>query len=190
MAMMNRIGVIMYNVGLLLILLILGLTLKNFNFDSPDNTLEYSKNIMTMLDLTIGILVMYSLFLILLSALSKRKKGLTYGLLVFLHVMLLLVMVIFNYFSDIFAELGDPVWKYSIIAGASGVLFLVIFGLILLQLPGKTDEEALIKGITKRLKEEEEENMSFCPRCKYKVKQEWRFCPKCSARFAPETLKE
>ncbi len=190
MAMMNRIGVIMYNVGLILILLILGLTLKNFNFESPDNTVDYSQNIRTMLDLAIGILIMYSLFLILLSALSKRKKGITYGLLVFLHVIFLSVIVVFNYFSEIFAELGDPAWKYSIIAGASGVLFLVLFGLILLQLPGKTDDEALIKGITMRLKDEDEENMSFCPKCKYKVKQEWRFCPNCSARFAPETRKK
>ncbi len=190
MAMMNRIGVIMYNVGLILILLILGLTLKNFNFDSPDSTLEYSQNIRTMLDLTIGILIMYSLLLILLSTLSKRKKGWIFGVFVFLYVIFLSDIVVFNYFSDIFADLGDPVWKYPIIAGTSGVLFLVLFGLVLLQLPGKTDEEALIKGITERLKEEEEGNMSFCPRCKYKVKPEWRFCPNCAARFATETQKK
>ena len=190
MAMMNRIGVIMYNVGLILILLILGLTLKNFNFDSPDSTLEYSPNIRTMLDLTIGILIMYSLLLLLITALSKRKKGFVYGLLVFPYVIFLSVIVIFNYFPEIFNEIGEPVWKYSIIAATSGVLFLLLFGLVILQLPGKTDDEALIKGITERLKKEEEENMSFCPKCKYKVKPEWRSCPNCSARFAPETLKK
>ncbi len=190
MAMMNRIGVIMYNAGLILILLILGLTLKNFNFDSPSSTLEYSQNIRTMLDLTIGILIMYSLLLLLITALSKRKKGRIYGLLAFLYVIFLSDIVVFNYFPEIFTEIGEPVWKYSIIAVTSGVLFLVLFGLVILQLPGKTDDEALIKGITERLKKEEEENMSFCPKCKYKVKQEWRSCPNCSARFAPETLKK
>ena len=186
MAMMNRIGVIMYNVGLILTLMILGLTLKNFNFDSIENTLEYSKNITTLLDWTIGILIMYSAMLLLISALSKRKKGPTYGILVFLFIIFLTVIVVFNFFADIFADLGDPVWKYSMIAGTSGILFLVIFGLILLQLPGKTDEEALINGIARRLKEDEDTSLSFCPKCKFKVKDNWRFCPNCSARFAPE----
>jgi len=184
MAMMNRVGMFMYNVGLVLVVLILAMSLKNYNLGSPGETADYSPDLRSLLEWTVIVLIIYSISLLITTSASRAgSKGGLFWFLIMTYMVFLGIIVVFSHLSWIFEELGRPGWKYMIISASSVILFFLMLALILLRHPGRVDEEKLVDNLKKELKKQEEENLSFCPICKYKVRDEWKYCPNCRAKF-------
>jgi hypothetical protein len=186
MALMNRVGVVLYNASLLLAIFVVFLCLKNYNFDSPADTADYSTTMVNFVYLSVGAFIVVTLISLILTSASKaRRKGVIFWALTFLLVLNVLGLAIFAYINNIFNDpLSTPGYVYMIIATLTVVTFFATLATILMQLPGSIEKEKLVKAIRDELKKEVEEALPFCPDCRNRVRPEWKYCPSCSAKFS------
>jgi hypothetical protein len=186
MALMNRVGVVLYNVSLLLAVLVVVLCLKNYNFDSPADTAEYSTALVRLIYVAVGAFIAVTLIGLVLTAASKaRKKGAIYWTLTFALAISILGMVVFTYANPIFNDpLNTTGYVYMIVSCLTAIAFFATIAMVLMQLPGSIDRDKLVKAIKDELKKDVEETLPFCPECKNRVRPEWKYCPVCSAKFS------
>jgi hypothetical protein len=185
MALMNKLGIVLYNVGLFLTMGIFFLSMKNFNIDDATNTQEYSQNMEYAIYFTVGLYSFFALLLTTTSLLSRsRKKGPLYVILLILFWLTWVQMPIFTYAASIFADLNEPYIQYSMTAFFALASFLPMFALILLQHPGRAESDRIVKALKKELSQEAEESLPYCPVCRYRVKKEWKSCPMCRSKFS------
>ncbi len=186
MAIMNRVGVLLYNIGLFLTIGILALTLKNFNLEDPEATLDFSNNLKVVLFAMIGIYYAFGIGLSLAALVSKaRKKKVFFTMLMIWFWAMIFLNVIFVFLPDILVgTYTTPGWRYSIIIATISGAFVPAMGLILYQFPGRVDKQIMINEVKKKLEKEKKKASSFCPMCKYPSEKDWKHCPKCGAHFS------
>jgi hypothetical protein len=186
MAIMNKVGVFLYNICLFLLIGILFLGLKNFNLDAPRDTLDYSNNLKTVLFIFIWAYYAFGVTLSLGSLLSKARKkrgGFTFLMLGFWAMMG--INALFAFMPDILKEdYTTPVWRYSMIMITIIIGSIFAFGLIFHQFPGTVDRNFLINEVKKKIVKEEVKAKSYCPECKYPSEKDWKHCPKCGVHFS------
>lgn len=186
MAIMNRVGVLLYNICLFLTLGILFLAFKNFNFEDPNETLDYSDTLKTFLFGLTWIYYAFAVTLTISSLISKaRKKRFMFSLMMVWFWMMIVLNVLFTFLPDILKdEYTTPVWRYSFILASIAMAFVPAMGLIFYQFPGSIDRKIMINDIKKKFIKEKEKASSYCPVCKYPSEQEWKYCPKCGSQFS------
>lgn len=185
MALMNKLGIFLYNVGLFLTLGIFFMCMKNFNMDDFANTPEYSQNLTSAIYLIVGAYAIFALMLSITVLISKsRKKGPLFWFLFVAFWMAWVPMPVLTFAASIFADLNEPYIQYSVTAFSALASFIPMFALILLQHPGKAERDRIVKALKKALQQETEESLPYCPACKYRVKKEWKRCPMCGSKFS------
>ena len=185
MALMNKLGILIYNLALFSVLAAVVFSLKNFNFDTPVDTVRYSQNLEALIYLSVGVIIAVGALLTVTTLVAgARKKGGMYFVLLVLMWLSIGFTAVFAYANDIFKYVDEPVYKYTFTTIGAILTFFPMFALILLQHPGSQERDRLVKALAKELAEEKEESLPFCPKCKTKVKETFRYCPKCGTRFA------
>ncbi|MEA3558330.1 MAG: zinc ribbon domain-containing protein [Candidatus Thermoplasmatota archaeon] len=186
MAIMNKAGVFLYNLGLLLTLGILFLCFKNYNIENPSDTLDYTNSMKMMIFVMLGIYYAFALGLMLASFFSRaRKKGFIFSVLAIWFLVMIIGSVLFAFLPDIISsEYTYPGIRFFIIPVSIGIAFIPAFLLMLLMFPGSVDRKYLVKEVAKKLKAAEKRSKQFCPKCKYPTEKEWKHCPRCGAHFS------
>lgn len=186
MALMSKVGAVFYNIGLIISMVIVFLTLKNYDLDNPEATLPYSLGLESFIVFAVSVLLLTALiFLILVSFSKARKKGFIYWSVFIFYLFLLAGIAVFTFGNSIFSDpLNTPGYVYLIIPVVTVMSFFAMTALILIQLPGSIEREKLIMAIKKELKKEIEDTLPFCPECKFRVKPEWKHCPSCGSKFS------
>lgn len=186
MAIMNKVGVLLYNICLFLLVGILFLGLKNFNLDEPKDTLEYSKNLKTVLFAFIWAYYAFGVALSLGTLLSRlRKKGAGFTFMMLGFWVMIGINALFAFMPDLLKEdYTTPVWRYSLMMITVLIASILAMGLIFHQFPGTVDRNVLINEVKKKIKREEVKAKSYCPECKHPSEKEWVYCPKCGIHFS------
>jgi hypothetical protein len=186
MAIMNKVGVFLYNICLFLSIGILFLCLKNFNLDSPKDTLEYSNNLKTVLFILIWAYYAFGVALSLGSLISKARKKKAGFYLLFLGFWAMMgINALFTFLPALMKEdYTTPVWRYSMIMATIVLGSIFALGLIFHQFPGTVDRNILINEVKKKIVKEKVKAKSYCPECKFPSEKEWKYCPKCGAHFS------
>lgn len=186
MAILNRVGVFLYNIGLLLTIGIVFLCFKNYNLEDPQATVDFSKNIKYFIFVMLGLYYSFAAALTLAAFLSKaRKKGFIFSVMMILFWALIMVSVLFAFLPDILSsDYTYPGMRYFMVAASIGIAFVPAILLMLYMFPGGVDRKYLIKEVTKNLQNEQKKSKPFCPRCKFPSEKEWKHCPKCGAHFS------
>ncbi|MGA1820880.1 MAG: hypothetical protein ACMUHU_07730 [Thermoplasmatota archaeon] len=187
MAMMNRVGALLYNLCLFLTVGIVFLALKNFNFKSPEDTLDYGDTLKFLLFGMIWFYYAFAFALTISAFISKaRKKRFMFS---FMMVWLWLAIAFNALYTFILPELlkpeyTTPFYRYSFIVASICLAFVPAMGLIFYQFPGSVDRNILINDLKKKIVKEKQKASSYCPICKYPSEKEWKHCPKCGAHFS------
>ncbi|MGA1822517.1 MAG: hypothetical protein ACMUIG_08315 [Thermoplasmatota archaeon] len=185
MALMNKLGILLYNVGLFLTMGIFFLTMKNYNIDDFTNTREYSQNLEYAIYFAVGAYAFFAIMLTMTTLISRdRKKGPLYVILLLIFWFSWVPMPVFTYAASIFADLNEPYIRYGMTAFFALGSFIPMFALILLQHPGRSESDRIIKALKKELQQDAEESLPYCPICRYRVKKDWKLCPKCGSKFS------
>jgi len=186
MAMMNRVGALLYNICLFLTIGIIFLALKNFNFDHPRNTLDYSDSLKFVLYGFIWMYYAFAFALTISAFISKaRKKRAMFAFMMIWLWVSIAFNVIFAFLPDFFKDdYTTPFYRFSFIVASICLAFVPAMGLIFYQFPGSVDRNILINDIKKKIVKEKQKASSYCPVCKYPSEKEWKHCPKCGAHFS------
>lgn len=185
MALMNKLGLLIYNLALFTTIAVVVFSLKNFDFENPTDTIEYSQNLESLIYLAVGVLIAIAALLTVTSIVAgARKKGGMYFVLLILMWIAVAFTGVFTYANDIFKYIDDPVYKYTFAAAGSVLTFIPIIALILYQHPGSQERDKLVKALAKELEKEKEESLPYCPKCRTRVKKTFGYCPKCGTKFA------
>ncbi|MFW3146458.1 MAG: hypothetical protein ACMUIE_06570 [Thermoplasmatota archaeon] len=186
MAIMNKAGVFLYNLGLLLTLGIIFLLMKNYNIDEPSATLDYSVTMKTAIFIMLGIYYSFALGLTLASLLSRaRKKGFLFSFLMIWFWALVIVSIFYAFFPYLLSgEYTEPGWRYFVMMSSVGIAFIPAFALMLYMFPGSVDRKYMINQLKKDIQMEQKKAKPFCPKCKFPSEKEWKHCPRCGAHFA------
>lgn len=186
MAIMNRVGVFLYNAGLLLTLGIIFLCFKNYNLEEPRETADYTNSMKMAIFVMLGIYYSFGIGLTLASFMSRaRKKGFVFSILMIIFWVLILISVLYAFLPGILSsDYTYPGIRFFMIAASIGVAFIPALLLMLYMFPGSVDKRYIVKELSTKLKSEEQKKKQYCPRCKYPTEKEWKICPKCGARFS------
>ncbi|MFO8050646.1 MAG: hypothetical protein R6V01_02980 [Thermoplasmatota archaeon] len=183
---MNRVGVFLYNAGLLLTLGILFLCFKNYNLEEPRETADYTNSMKMAIFVLLALYYSFGVGLSLSALLSKaRKKGFVFSFLMIFFWAAVLISVLFAFLPDILSsDYTYPGIRFFMIAASIGVAFVPALLLMLYMFPASVDRKYIVKEVSTKLKKEESKSKEFCPRCKYPTEKEWKLCPKCGIRFS------
>jgi len=186
MALMRSVGVFLYNVALFLTLLFLFLNFKNYNFEAPDSTADYSGTLELVIDFVLGAFIAFGIGMTVAVSLSKsRKKGFWFGILLGLFWIFMAVSALFIFLSPLLSDdVSTPGWKHGVAGISIALAFLPTLALLLLMFPGTFDREKIVEAVTKNLKKDDDEGLPFCPECKFRVKESWKYCPNCGSKFS------
>jgi len=186
MALMRSVGVFLYNVAIFLTLLFLFLNFKNYNFEAPDATVEYSGTLELVIDFVLGAFIAYGIGMTVAASLSKsRKKGFWFGILLCLFWVFTAIASLFIFLNPILSDdVSTPGWVHGIAGISIALAFLPTMALLLLMFPGNYDKEKIVEAVTKNLKKDDDESLPFCPECKFRVKEQWKYCPNCGSKFS------
>jgi len=186
MAIMNRVGAILYNIGLFLTIGIVFLALKNFNLADFSETRDYNQELKLVLFLLIGIYYAFGAGLTVAALVSKaRKKGFFFVVMMLSFWLMMALNALYAFFPDILKDdYTTPAWRYLVIVGTIALAFIPVLALILYQFPGKVEKDILINDLKKKIVKEQSKNKSYCPICKYPSEKEWKHCPKCGVQFS------
>ncbi len=186
MAIMNRVGTILYNIGLFLTIGIVFLALKNFNLSDFSETRDYSQELKLVLFVLIGLYYTFGLGLSVAALISKaRKKGFFFVLMMLWFWLMMALNALYTFFPTILQdEFTTPAWRYLVIVGTVSLAFIPVLALIFYQFPGTVDKNILINDLKKKIMKEQAKSKSYCPMCKFPSEKEWKHCPKCGAHFS------
>ncbi|MGA1873363.1 MAG: hypothetical protein ACMUHY_06795 [Thermoplasmatota archaeon] len=186
MAMMNRVGIMLYNICLFLTIGILFLALKNFNFKDPEATMDYGDTLKFVLFAFIWFYYAFGFALTVSAFISKaRKKRAMFTIMMLWFWAMIMVNVIFTFLPDLIKpDYTTPVWRYSMIVGTISLALVPAMGLIFYQFPGSLDKKILLNDLSKKIRKEKLKSSSYCPDCRYPSEREWKYCPKCGAHFS------
>ncbi|MGA1848016.1 MAG: hypothetical protein ACMUHB_01625 [Thermoplasmatota archaeon] len=187
MALLNKPGVLLYNVALFVVFGTLFLTLKNLNLEEVTETVEYSDALKTWIFGFVGLTIALGVVITISAIISKVRKTSTIVtiLLIFMWVDLA-VMTLYTYFQDILRDdLTDPGIRWLIVSLGSVLFFMTSFGVILFKFPGKVEDGVLAEKVRKKLlARESKEEKPYCPVCRATVEKSFKYCPNCSAKFS------
>lgn len=186
MALMNRVGALLYNICLFLTIGILFLVMKNFNFKDPSGTLDYSDTLKYVLFGFIWCYFAFGFALTVSAFISKaRKKRAFFTILTIWFWTMIGLNALFTFLPEVLKpEYTTPVWRYSIIIATISMAFVPAIGLIFLQFPGSIDKKILLNDVKNKVLKEKQKASSYCPVCKYPSEQTWKHCPNCGSHFS------
>lgn len=187
MAVLNRPGVLMYHVALLILFGTLFLTLKNVNVDDFTETPQLSEALKTWIFAFVGLIIAYGFVLTIATFLSRaRKRNFIVNFILILYWINIGIIAFTAYFTDILEDdiISDGS-RWMIIS--LGTLFFFILSLIILlfKFPGKVEESLLAEKVRKKLlAKESKAEKPYCPVCRQDVEGSFKFCPGCGAKFS------
>ena len=187
MAVLNRPGVLMYHVALLILFGTLFLTLKNINVDDFTETPQLSEALKTWIFAFVGIIIAFGFVLTIASLLSKaRKKSVIVNIMLILYWLNIGIISFTAYLTDVLKDdIVSDGSRWMIIS--LGTIFFFILSLIILlfKFPGKVEENLLAEKVRKKLAARESKTQKpYCPECKTDVESSFKYCPGCGAKFS------
>ncbi len=185
MALLNRVGFFLYNIGLFLTMGILFVALKHYNLENPNETMEVSDNLRLALYFMVGLYIAFALLVTVMAGFQKaRKKGFIFGILSFILWGMVGAMALFSLLSSILSDsVSTPGWMYGVVSISIIVAFPAFCGILLNQFPSSVEAERIVEAVKKALKKQDAEDLPFCPECKFKVEPSHKFCPNCGVKF-------
>jgi len=187
MAILNRPGVMMYHIALLILFGTLFLTLKNVNVDDFTDTPQLSETLKAWIFAFVGLIIAYGFVLTVASILSKaRKKNPVVSILMVIYWINIVIITFTAYFTDILKDdIISAGSRWMIITLGVIFFFILSFIILLFKFPGKVEEGLLAERVRKKLTLwEKKEEKPFCPVCKTDVESKFKFCPGCGAKFS------
>ena len=187
MAVLNRPGVLMYHVALLILFGTLFFTLKNINIDDFTETPQLSEALKTWIFAFVGLIIAYGFVLTIASLLSKaRKRSYLVNIMLILYWINIGIMAFTAYLTDILKDdiISDGS-RWMIIALGSIFFFIISLIILLFKFPGRVEESLLAEKVRKKLlAKESKADKPYCPECRTNVEKSFKFCPGCGAKFS------